>query len=192
MKRRAAAPGFLQGVLLAAILGFIASALMVGLLPFIGFGSALRLLIPFLTLAYLLYLFSRSNVRTGRVSIMVVWICVAAASWWFVPPLSLYLLIHVASIWMVRSLYFHSSFSAASVDFALSAVSVAAAAWALNRSGSVFMASWCFFLLQSLFIAIPASIASVFNNGTARAPEKQNFERARREADKALQQLFTR
>ena len=61
-------PGFLQGVIVAAVFGFFASAVVATLTPFIGFGSVIRLVIPALGLAYLWYLMSRSEERLGRVT----------------------------------------------------------------------------------------------------------------------------
>jgi hypothetical protein len=60
-------PSFLNGVIVAAVLGFFASAVVATLTPFVGFGHVVRLVIPALGLAYLLYLFSRSEERLIRV-----------------------------------------------------------------------------------------------------------------------------
>ena len=54
-------PSFLHGVIVAAVLGFFASAIVATLTPFIGLGAVIRLVIPAMGLAYLLYLFSRSE-----------------------------------------------------------------------------------------------------------------------------------
>jgi hypothetical protein len=58
------------------------------------------------------------------------------------------------------------------------------------RTGSVFLASWCFFLVQSLWVLIPRTIAGPARKVT---PERNTdqFERARRQADAALRQLFS-
>ena len=61
-------PGFLHGVIIAAVFGFFASAVVATLTPFIGFDSVIRLVIPALGLAYILYLISRSKNPVGRVS----------------------------------------------------------------------------------------------------------------------------
>ena len=52
-------PSFLHGVFVAAVLGFFASAVVATLTPFVGLGAVLRLVIPALGLAYLLYLLSQ-------------------------------------------------------------------------------------------------------------------------------------
>jgi len=105
-----------------------------------------------------LYLFSRSEERVGRVTTLSAWIALAAVTWWFAPPLPLYLLIHVAAIWLVRSLYFYSGVMPALMDLGLGALSVSATVWAITRSGSVFLATGCFFLVQALFVTIPPAV----------------------------------
>lgn len=184
-------PTFMHGVLVAAVLGFFASAVVATLTPFVGLGSVVRLVIPALGLAYLLYLFSRSTERLGRVITLSIWTVVAAITWWIAPPLPLYLLIHVGSIWLVRSLYFYSGVMPALIDLGLSTLSVSATVWAITRSGSVFLATWCFFLVQALFVTIPPAINTRRKTQAPAAPDNENFEQARRQADKALQQLFT-
>jgi len=184
-------PGFLHGVIVAAVFGFFASAIVATLTPFVGFGSVIRLLIPALGLAYLLYLMSRSKERLGRLTTLSLWSALAVVTWLVAPPFPLYLLIHVAAVWLVRSLYFYSGVMPALMDLGLSALSISAAVWAINRSGSVFLATWCFFLVQALFVAIPPTMKGRKKPQQNTATDRENFERARRHADAALRQLFT-
>ncbi len=184
-------PSFLQGVIVAAIFAFFASAVVATLTPFIGLGSVLRLAIPALALAYLLYLISRSPERVGRVTVIGCWSALAAVTWWFAPPLPVYLFIHVGAVWLVRSLYFYSGVMPALLDLGLAGLSICASVWAITRSGSVFLAIWCFFLVQALFVAIPPAISRPQSKQRATTTDNQRFERARQQADKALRQLFT-
>ena len=184
-------PSFFHGVIVAAVLGFFASAVVATLTPFVGIGAVLRLVIPALGLAYLLYLFSRSNERVGRVTTLTLWSALAAFAWWMAPPLPFYLLIHVGAIWLIRSLYFYSGVMPALMDLGLSALSISATVWAITRSGSVFLATWCFFLVQALFVVIPPAIKRKHDEQQNAAADCENFELARRQADQALRQLFT-
>jgi len=184
-------PGFLHGVFVAAVLGFFASAVVATLTPFVGLGTSVRLVIPGLGIAYLLYLFSRSGERTGRMTTILLWSLLAVVTWWVAPPLPLYLLIHVAAVWLVRSLYFYSGVLPAVMDLGLSALSISVTVWAITRSGSVFLATWCFFLVQALFVTIPPAMQSKRQAPQDTARESESFERARRQADQALRQLFT-
>ena len=185
-------PSFFHGVIVAAVLGFFASAIVATLVPFVGLGPVVRLLIPLLGLAYLLYLLNQSTERLGRVTTLTFWAAMTAVAWWVAPPLPLYLMIHVGAVWLVRSLYFYSGVLPALIDLGLNALSVSAAVWAITRSDSVFLATWCFFLVQALFVAIPPAVqrkAKVIQNTPA---DSKNFQRARRQADAALHQLFTK
>ncbi len=190
-KRFGKRPGFLQGVIVAAVFGFFASAAVATLTPFIGLGSVIRLVIPVLGLTYLLYLMSRSTERLGRVTTLSLWSVLAVVTWWVAPPLPLYLLIHVGAVWLVRSLYFYSGVIPALMDLGLNALSISAAVWAITRSGSVLLATWCFFLVQALFVAIPPAMTGKKEPERNTAADSENFERARRQADAALRQLFT-
>lgn len=184
-------PTFLHGVVVAAVLAFFASAVVATLAPFIGLGSVLRLAIPATGLAYLLYLFSRSTERLGRVTAITAWLVMAVVTWWTAPPLALYLLIHVTAIWFIRSLYFYSGVMPAFMDLGLSALSISTAVWALTRSGSIFLATWSFFLVHALFVAIPPAIGKKRAAGPGPGDANKRFETARRQADEALRQLFT-
>jgi len=185
-------PGFFHGVIVAAVLGFFASALVATLTPFVGLGAVVRLVIPLLGLAYLLYLLNRSAERLGRVTTLTIWTTMTAVAWWAAPPLPLYLLIHVGAVWLIRSLYFYSGVLPALMDLGLSALSVSAATWAISRSGSIFLATWCFFLVQALFVAIPPSVQRQAQVNQSTPADRENFERAKRQADAALHHLFTK
>jgi hypothetical protein len=183
-------PSFLHGVVVAAIFGFLASVIVATLTPFVGLSAVIRLVIPVLGAAYLFYLFSRSPERVGRVTTITMWSALAIAAWWLAPPLPLYLLTHVIAVWLVRSLYFYSGFVPALIDLGLSALSVSATMWAVSRSGSVFLATWCFFLVQALWAFLPRRLPAKGKN-KAKAQDNTRFESARRRADAALRQLFS-
>jgi len=178
-------PSFVTGVLLAAALALVASVVTAALAPLLGPGLVVRLLVPLLALAWLLWFLAGSGIRTGRLTSLALWVLLAGALLWFAPPLPAYLLAHAGAIWLVRSLYAYSGVLPAIADLALTGFSLLGAAWALSRTGSVFMGTWCFFLLQALWVAIPASLRE------PRAPDHDDtrFERARRSAEAALGQL---
>lgn len=183
-------PSFVHGVVVAAVFAVFTSAMIAALVPFIGFISVIRLVIPVMGLAYVLYLLSRSGERTGRVTTLALWSALAAMTWWVAPPLPLYLLIHVGAMWLVRSLYFYTGVLPALMDLGLSALSIVAAVWALSHSGSFFLATWCFFLVQALFVAIPPTVKRKSADAGDAAVGNEPFERALRQADRALTQLF--
>lgn len=184
-------PTFFNGAIVAGAFAFIASTVIAALTPFFGFIAVIRIVIPALSFAYILYLFSRSRERTGRVTTLALWSALAAITWWVAPPLPAYLLVHVGAIWLVRSLYFYSGLVPALADLALGALAVIAAVWAMRQSGSIFLATWCFFLVQALFVAIPPTVKGKPRMSQNTAADNETFERARRQADQALTQLFS-
>lgn len=183
-------PTFFHGVIVAAIFAFFTSAAIATLAPFVGFFAVVRLVVPALGLGYILYLLSRTRERVGRVTTLTLWSALAAVTWWAAPPLPLYLSIHVGAVWLVRSLYFYAGVLPALMDLGLCALSIAAAVWALSHSGSVFLATWCFFLVQALFVAIPPTVKRNTGPSKRATVDNEPFERARRQADRALSQLF--
>ena len=183
-------PSFFYGVGAALAIAIGAGAVFATLAPRLGADAALRLVIPAMGLAYLSCLLRRSDEATGRITTITAWCVISAATWFLAPPLPVYVLMHAGMLWLVRSLYFHSGVFPALLDLGLSALSVSAATWAVTRSGSVFLASWCFFLVQALFVFIPRRVAAP-GPGDALGNDDDTFERARRRADAALKQLVT-
>lgn len=182
-------PSFLHGVVVAFVLSFFASALFTALTLVLASGPVLRLLIPLLGFAYVLYLVGRSRERTGRVIAVILWLVTAAVTFFLAPPLPLYLIIHVGMVWLIRSLYFYSSALAALLDLALSAISLAVAIWAAVWSGSVFLTVWCFFLVQALFSAIPRSLSRGTRKSDRPGRDEEPFEHAHRMAEAAVRRL---
>jgi hypothetical protein len=182
-------PTFTQGVVIAAVAAFVVASLVAALLPFIGVGSVARLMIPAVAFVYILYLVVSSGERTGNITTLSLWSALAAITWWIAPPLPYYVLIHVGGIWLVRSLYFYAGVFPALLDLALSALGVAGFVWAISRTGSVFLATWTFFLVQAVFAAVPRTVRP------ARKPEtvdNRAFDRARKQAEAALSELARR
>ncbi len=182
-------PTFFQGVLVAGGLALLASAVVAAFVPFVGTLTVARLVIPGLALVYILYLLSRSAERTGRITVITLWSVVTVLAWWFVPSFSLYLLIHIGAIWLTRSLYFYAGLFPALMDLGLNGLSATVAFGTLMRTGSVFLATWSFFLTQALFVAIPASLRP--RKAAETSVDNDAFERSRRHAEAALRQLIT-
>jgi len=153
-------------------------------------GAVLRFIIAGLGLAYLIYLLSRNEERVGRITTIALWLGVAIALWLLQPPFAAYLSAHLGLIWLVRSLYFHSSLVTALADLGLVALGLAAAVWSATRSHSAALSVWCFFLVQALYVAIPARLAARGGMADEAAPEDR-FHHAHRAAEAALRRLHS-
>ena len=170
---------------------FVASAcgaaLIAALAPWFGGASAVRAVIALLGFAYVSYVISRSGERVGRITTVACWLAIASGAWLLGLPLAGYVLLHVGLIWLVRSLYYYSGIVPALADLGLSLLGAAFAAWAAQRSGSVWLALWCFFLLQAFHVLIPASLAQ--RGKAAPAAADDTFARAHRAAEGAVRRL---
>ena len=123
---------------------------------------------------------------------LTMWAVFAVTAWFIGPPLILYIIVHVSAVWLIRSLYFYSSILPALMDLGLNLLSTAVAFWAISHSGSLFLAIWCFFLMQALFVLIPPVVGHQRNHGNAAYRGTDNFEQARRRAETAIRALFAR
>ena len=184
-------PGFFEGAVVALVATIAGGACYSALTTVFPSTGVLRLLIAALGLAYIVYLLRRNEERVGRITTIALWLLAAVALWIFEPPSLLYLCGHLALVWLVRSLYFHSSLLAALADLGLVALGLAAAVWAARQSGSVALSLWCFFLVQALFVAIPARFPAEGGSTNDALPEDR-FQRAHQTAEAALRSLSIR
>jgi hypothetical protein len=181
-------PGFFHGVIVALVFSIIAGAVYFVMKPLLGGGLVLRVLIALLSLAYIVYLLRSSRVRIGKLTTVALWLLVSGTVWLWSPPLLAYLLIHTGLIWLVRSFYFHSSIITSLADLGLSMLAIVAAVWAGVHSNSLFLSVWCFFLVQALFVMVPArwTRSGIDTNMPA---ETDSFQNAWRNADAALRKI---
>ena len=181
-------PGVFQGVLVAAGMAVLAGILVTALATSWGTVEAFRWVVAGVSLTYIGYLLSQSRVRTGRVTTVTASVLLSILLSATTPSLSLLVLGHIAAIWLVRSLYYYAGVFPALLDLGLTALSCAAFIWAVSRTGSIGIATWCFFLGQALFTWIPASIGR--HAGQASRADNRSFDLARRQADGALRILI--
>lgn len=181
-------PNLYHGIAVAFCLSFFGSALFAVLTPMYSGQWLLRIVITLLALTYLLYLLSSSPARTGKVATLAIWIMVSGFSWFLTPPLLVYILIHICMIWLIRSLYHYQSVISAVADMGLNALSLIAAIWALESTGSLFLGLWCYFLAQALFVVIPVNLKRTTATPLT-STEDEIFQRAYRSAETALRRM---
>lgn len=195
MTRRWKNPSFMREVGLGLVLSLAAAAIATTLSFAVPIDILARGIVAALGLAYLLQTLARSTEKTGRVVTVALWVLMAATAWlasWSVPA---YLAIHVAMIWLVRSLYAYSRFMEAALDLGLTLLALSFAVWAGVRTESLFLASWCFFLIQAMHVAIPRIVTRMLRPKTpeiANEDFNQGFAAAFNAADEALQRMASR
>ena len=174
------------GLAAAFVFSACGAALLTALSPWLGAATALRAVVALLGFAYTVHVLGRSGERVGRLTTIVCWLGVAGGAWLADLPLVGYVLLHVGLAWLVRSLYHYSGLLPALADFGLSLLGAAFAVWAAQRSGSAWLALWCFFLVQAFHALIPPTLAQ---RGAALAAGDGAFERAHRAAEAAVRCL---
>lgn len=180
-------PSLGTGLVAAFALSLGGAALLSALSPWLGGDAALRIVVALLGFCYVLYAIANSGERVGRLTTVACWLVAAAGTWVLDLPLAGYVLAHVGAVWVVRSLYYCSGLLPALRDLALSALGIAFAAWAAQRSGSPWLALWCFFLAQAFHVLIPRS--STGRSTAAHGGTDDAFARAHRAAEEAVRRL---
>ena len=153
-----------------------------------GQATALRAVIALLGFAYVLYVVGRerrarrpshddraagSSSRAQRGS----WACRSSATCWFTSVSSGSCALFITT----------RACCPRCADLGLSALGAAFAAWAAQRSGSAWLALWCFFLVQAFHVCIPAHRWRARQR--ASTPTDDAFSRAHRAAEAAVRRL---
>lgn len=184
-------PTVSEGIIVALIASFLGSVAYLTLAAIFSGSFTVRLLISGFTLFYILYLLSRTDEKIGRFSTVVIWAVLSTAAWLIWPSITLFIVLNLGMVWLVRSLYFYSSLLSSLADLLLNFLSLATAIWAFSYSGSLFLTIWCFFLIQALFVFIPKSIARKQTIKQKAPSDGRDFQQAYREAEAAVRKLST-
>ena len=182
-------PGIIDGIIVAVLisLGVAITALLTS--GFIAYPTLFNLVLCGSTLAYLIYLLKRSNARVGRIVVISGWALVTFVCWLFDVHLFEQVLIQASIVWLVRSLYFHSSMFTALLDLGLVSVGLAASAWAMINTGSLTASVWSFFLVQALFCWIPDLARRQSGDPRDAQYNRSSFQSAHRVAVDAVRKL---
>ncbi len=192
-------PAFSEGILVAIIISLAVTVIFTVMSAFFPTRWLLQFMIAGVSFSYVVYLLVRSTEKVGRLTVVASWASVAILTWLFSPSIIVTLFVHIGLIWLVRALYFYTSLLVAFLDLGLTLFAMAAAIWTLSYTNSLFLGVWCFFLLQSLFVLLPADLStnnsskkSMFLGGrknTTEGLKKDPFEQAHQSAQAALRQL---
>ncbi|MDX1561512.1 MAG: hypothetical protein R3305_01220 [Gammaproteobacteria bacterium] len=192
MKRRATFLG-------EAVFGFVASLVAAAVALTLGFvlpgAEVARIVVAGLGLVLVLRAIGRSNEKTGRIVTVALWLAVSAGVYWLDLGLAGYVAVHATLVWLVRSLFSYARLTDAGLDLGMTALALCFAVFAAVRTDSVFLAVWCFLLVQAAQTAIPALGARLAAGKAADVPAddpNRGFADALKAADDALQRLAAR
>ena len=182
-------PGFFEGVVVSVFISITGSILYQGLGWIISATLILQPVIAVTFFTYLLYLLIRSKERTGRVTVITFWFLLSLLMLFMNIPVMIFLLVQACMIWLARSLYFYTSVISTAADLLLTATGVLAAMWTARYTDSLIFSLWSFYLIQALFVTIPADWRKTECNRKTRLPINDRFEYAYNCAEKAVRIL---
>jgi len=195
MSARTRQPAFLAEVAFGLVISLVAAAVALTLSLVMPGVIVARLIVAGLGLTLVLRAIGRSNERRGRVVAVVVWFAVAAGIWIVGVSLPAYVAVHVALAWLARSLFSCSRLIEAGLDLGLTLLALSFAIFAAVRTESVFLATWCFLLVQAFQASIPDLVARMTASSEREVPAtdpNRGFAEAFKAADEALHRIAGR
>jgi hypothetical protein len=186
---------FLREAAFGFVLSLAAAAVALTSAYILPGGIVARLIVAGVGLALVLRAMARSGEKTGRVVTVAVWLVVAAGVWLIDAGLPAYVAVHVALLWLVRSLYSYSGLVEAGLDLVLTLLALSFAVFAAVRTESVFLAIWSFVLLQSLHVSISGlatRLAAPRESESGGGDPNRGFADAFKAADEALHRIAGR
>ena len=149
-------PSVLAGISFAFVVAVFAIPVWWGLKMAVPFFVAFRVITLVGYLAYCVYLLRTAKTRVGALTLATVNLVIVLGFSFLPVTNSLMVGALVTLITVNRSLLFQRSLIAIGLDGLASAVGLMFAGYLYSKTGSVPAAFWSFFLLQSLFVLIPA------------------------------------
>lgn len=180
---------FFEGLTVALISSMSGSLVFILMSGFVISDDLLKVIISALTVFYLGYLFLKSDVKIGRVTVIATWILVTVCSFLFVSSIFIYIVTQLLFIWLIRSFYFYKSVISSALDFMLVSIGLFVAMWVWFISTSLFLTFWCFFIIQALFYMIPNSFSFKTHRLEKSISSEDDFERAIMSAETAISNL---
>ena len=183
-------PSIVAGISFAFVVAVFAIPLWWGLKMALPFFVAFRVITLMGYLAYCAYLLRMAKTQVGALTLATVNLVIALGFCFLPVTNSLMVGALVTLISVNRSLLFQRSLIAIGLDGLASAVGLMFAGYLYSTTGSVPAAFWSFFLLQSLFVLIPARPSG--EGGFFSGDEKEEvdvFVHPQRQAEAALERI---
>jgi hypothetical protein len=179
------------GLLVSLVAAAAASALSFVLSP----ATVMRAVVAGVGFVLVLRAVASSREKSGRIVALLVWMSAALATAYAGIALPAYVAMHLALLWLARAFFVHRSFVAMLADFGLATLSISFAVWAAVSTSSVFLATWCFCVVQAAHVGIPAFVAR-FSSRPDESPlggdEYRRFDDAVAAAEAALRRIAAR
>lgn len=148
-------PGFIHGIVVAALLSLTAPVLYRITAVIVSPPLASKLMLAMLVCGYVLYLLRLNRARIGNVVLGAGTVLVLVGTFLWDMSFAGVVMTGIILIWIVRLLLAYSSPLMGIIDGALCLLGLGGAAWALDATGSLYWGIWCFLLIQVPWSLIP-------------------------------------
>jgi hypothetical protein len=179
-------PRLVRELAIALVVAFAAAAGLRAAELVFGTALALRLAIAGAGAAFAVALIAAVPGRAGRLVAPLALLALDAALLGVGAPIALWVAAQAGALWLLRCAYVHNSVFVSLADAGLAVLALGAAAASLRHSGSLFLALWCFGLVQALHCLLPAPTAALPHPAAA---DGDRFDHAQRQAEAALRRL---
>lgn len=182
-------PGIGEGVLFALIAAVITVVSAVVLSIALSGPTLLTTVTSAVAFLYILYLLRRSGERVGRVIVATGFLVLVGVALALSPSPLTHLLLLAGAIWITRALYYYQSALLALVDLGIVIAGTITCLWAWQTSHSPGLTVWTFFLVQSLFVLVPSTLANAGKREMKDSDAAVNFSEAHEAARAAAREL---
>ena len=183
-------PSLLAGIAFAFAIAVFALPMWSALNAALPYPWAFRTTVIIPYLAYTVYLLATTRRRIGNLTLSVTNLAIAIGLLSLPTSNSVVSCVLVALVTLNRSLLFHRSMVSIALDVFVSAAGLSFAGYLFTSTWSMAAALWGYFLLQSVFVMIPARFSETSGFISAGVEDPVDpFQHSRRQAQAALQRL---
>jgi hypothetical protein len=182
-------PTVLEGILVALVMSLASAPVIFALRLLLGAVMAWKAALVIMAYAYIVYLLVQRGRVAGRVTLAVLSLLIGLGCLAYGVSWEALVLVTAALIWGGRVCLYSHSLVSALLHGGLCLLGLVAALWAYTSSGSVALATWCFFLTQAACGFIPPRLAGTATEPASDDPAADRFAMAYQAAQKALRQL---
>ncbi len=178
----------LQNIVLAILLAMIAVSIEFVLSTIGGTEATAKLVIILVMLTYQTKMIHRSTLRAGKLTLSLLCLMLMVSGYYFLDQPGSLLIMSTAMIWAVRSILSYSSIFTACADLLLCMIGLAGFSMTVVSGGSLALAVWSYFLIQSLHALIPGRFGE-YRQNTEDSQTVHRFDRAYQSAEEAVRQI---
>ena len=181
--------GFFSHAGAALLIAGTTSVLVAATAPVLDEPTALKLGVALAGGAYAAFLLAHRDVRVGRIAVSSMWLVGTAALWFMAPSFLAFVALQVFALWLVRTIAMRRGALASVLGLVTTLLATLIGFSTANHTGSFFLATWSFFLVEAFQVGLPAQWPLARKSPRPGTTADEVFLRARQTADNAIARL---